>query len=111
MSDDVIEQAAEVLAANWKRMHTNESLGFQRMLAQALADGGLLRAAKPTTGPLPDGAFVVGRRDPEPIADEDRDSCDRVGPEGYWCTRSVGHPGTHAASDGDLILEVWKDAP
>ena len=47
-NDDVVEQAAKVLARAWKNMHTNESLGFQRMLAGALADAGLLAR------PLPD---------------------------------------------------------
>lgn len=40
--EEVVERAAEVLAEAWPRMHTNESLGKQRMLAQALADAGLL---------------------------------------------------------------------
>jgi len=29
-----VEAAAKAMSANWKRMHTNESLGFQRMLAE-----------------------------------------------------------------------------
>ena len=36
--DDVIERAARALSERWNSMHTNESLGRQRMLAaQALA--------------------------------------------------------------------------
>lgn len=44
---DIVEQAAKVLSKNWRNMHTNEALGQQRMLAQALADAGLL-AIRPT---------------------------------------------------------------
>jgi|SRR5690625_1255486 len=52
---DIVEQAARVLSENWRNMHTNESLGKQRMLAQALADAGLLR--EPVTTILEE--FVV----------------------------------------------------
>lgn len=45
---DVIEQAARVLSDSWQNMHTNESLGRQRMLADALADAGLLARPLPT---------------------------------------------------------------
>lgn len=31
--DEAVEAAAKAMSANWKAMHTNESLGFQRMLA------------------------------------------------------------------------------
>ena len=40
--EDMIERAARVLAENWRNMHTNESLGMQRMLATALAAANLL---------------------------------------------------------------------
>ena len=40
--EHAIERAAKVLADNWRNIHTNESLGKQRMLARALADAGLL---------------------------------------------------------------------
>ena len=43
--EHAIEKAAKVLAANWRNMHTNESLGQQRMLARALAEAGLLAPA------------------------------------------------------------------
>ena len=43
--EHAIEQATKVLADNWRNMHTNESLGQQRMLARALADAGLLAPA------------------------------------------------------------------
>ena len=32
-ADEVIEQAARAMSSHWRDMHTNESLGFQRMLA------------------------------------------------------------------------------
>lgn len=43
--EHTIEQVAKVLAANWRNMHTNESLGQQRMLARALAEAGFLAPA------------------------------------------------------------------
>lgn len=43
--EHAIEQVAKVLAANWRNLHTNESLGKQRMLARALAEAGLLAPA------------------------------------------------------------------
>lgn len=46
--DQAIEQAVKVLSANWRNMHTNESLGYQRMLAKALMDAGLLRGGVDT---------------------------------------------------------------
>ena len=32
-ADEVIEQAARAMSSHWRDIHTNESLGFQRMLA------------------------------------------------------------------------------
>lgn len=46
--DDMVDQAAKVLSRAWKNIHTNESLGYQRMLAGALADAGLLARPLPT---------------------------------------------------------------
>ena len=51
---DAIEQAARVLSQAWGRMHTNESLGRQRMLAGALADAGLLARTLPTRDEIVD---------------------------------------------------------
>ena len=53
-NDDVIEQAARVLSQAWGRMHTNESLGRQRMLAEALADAGLLARTLPSRDEIAD---------------------------------------------------------
>lgn len=44
-----IEKATRVLSENWNNMDTNESLGRQRMLAQALADAGLIAPENPHT--------------------------------------------------------------
>lgn len=57
---DIVERAARVLAENWQNMHTNESLGKQQMLAQALADAGLLAVPArtvPTRDEIADALF------------------------------------------------------
>lgn len=38
---DMVERAAHGIAAHWRDMHTNESLGRQRMLARAALDAAL----------------------------------------------------------------------
>lgn len=44
-----LEQLAKILADNWRNMHTNESLGKQRMLAQAIINAGWTPPPQPTT--------------------------------------------------------------
>ena len=55
---DVIEQAARVLSRAWGNMSTNESLGFQRMLAGALADAGLLARPLPDRDEIARAVFI-----------------------------------------------------
>ena len=57
-ADGVIDQAAKVLSRAWKNMYTNESLGYQRMLAGALADAGLLAQPLPTRDEIARALFI-----------------------------------------------------
>lgn len=40
--DEFIERSAKVLGDNWRNLHTNEALGFQKMLMRALLREGLV---------------------------------------------------------------------
>lgn len=105
MNDDIIQQAAEVI-----RLEHGQDHWFARMIAQSLADAGLLVAkTAPQQDLRGDDEYAVGMPDPDAGNDDD-DGCDAGSSTGYLCTRSAMHQGTHAASDGDTILHVWKDA-
>lgn len=86
--DHAIERAAQVLAANWRNMHTNESLGQQRMLARALADAGLL-----APGMRPTRTWRA------------------VAPEGHiWCESSSEAEVRRHARPGDIVERLWATA-
>ena len=88
MIDPIRDELAKTLSANWRNMHTNESLGMQRMLADAIL-----------------AEFTVSRRtaDHAELITEAKALADRATP-GPWAASSVESIGGGTIYDGEWSI-------